>query len=276
MDHRSEPEPSVVQIAGADPAAMAEAARVNAERGAQVIDINLGCPAKKVCNRLAGSALLRDEPLVRRILTAVVSAVEVPVTVKMRTGWDASHRNGVRIAQVAEQVGVAAVAVHGRTREDRFTGSAEFDTVSEIKQRISIPVIANGDIRTPEQAKAVLDYTGCDGVMIGRAAQGRPWIFRQNQLFSWPRATHLPAPEPTMVGQILLRHLESLHHFYGPAHGVRVARKNTSSGIARATRAAPTSGTRSAASRRRRLRFCKSPTVTFAGLGDAPGRLLAA
>src|ERR1700743_1860662 len=179
MDHAGEPDPVSVQIAGYDPGMLADAARYNADQGAQIVDINMGCPAKKVCNVYAGSALLQDEPLVGRILAAVVGAVDVPVTLKIRTGWNRENRNGVRIAQIAEDSGIAALAVHGRTRADLYEGDAEYDTIAAIKQSVTIPVLANGDIETPQRAKAVLEYTKCDGLLIGRAAQGRPWIFRE-------------------------------------------------------------------------------------------------
>ena len=180
MDHVGEPAPVSVQIAGHDPAMLAESARYNVAHGAQLIDINMGCPAKKVCNVWAGSALLQDEALVARIVTAVVNAVDVPVTLKIRTGWNRDHRNGVRIARIAEDAGIAALAVHGRTRADLYAGEAEYDTIAAIKQAVSIPVFANGDVDTPQKAKAVLDRTRCDGLLIGRAAQGRPWIDRKS------------------------------------------------------------------------------------------------
>ena len=224
-NHEGETEPKSVQIAGADPAMMAEAARHNVDRGAQIIDINMGCPAKKVCNVMAGSALLRHEDLVARILEAVVGAVSVPVTLKIRTGWDRANRNGVRIAQIAEQAGIAALAVHGRTRADGYRGEAEYDTIREIKQAVSIPVIANGDITTPEKAKFVLEYTGADAVMIGRAAQGRPWIFREIDHYL---RTGEQWPEPSLeeIRDILIGHLHNLYAFYGEETGVRVARKH--------------------------------------------------
>ncbi len=225
MDHRGETEPRVVQIAGADPSMMAEAARANVDGGAQIVDINLGCPAKKVCNRLAGSALLRDEPLVARLLSAVVEAVDVPVTLKIRTGWDPVHRNGVNVARIAEETGIAALAVHGRTRADGFSGNAEYQTMAEIKSRVAIPVIANGDIDSPEKAQSVLKATGCDAVMIGRAAQGRPWIFREIAHFL-RTGEHLPAVSPAAVRDIIIGHLRALHAFYGADHGVRIARKH--------------------------------------------------
>lgn len=225
MDHRGEEEPRVVQIAGADPAMMAEAARANVDGGAQIVDINLGCPAKKVCNRLAGSALLRDEPLVGRLLSAVVEAVDVPVTLKIRTGWDTVHRNGVRVAKIAEDTGIAALAVHGRTRADGFSGSAEYCTMAEIKSRVAIPVIANGDIDSAEKAQCVLTTTGCDAVMIGRGALGRPWIFQEIAHFL-RTGEHLPPISAAAVHDIILGHIRALHEFYGADHGVRIARKH--------------------------------------------------
>ncbi len=226
-DHRGEPAPKSVQIAGADPAMMAEAARHNAGQGAQIIDINMGCPAKKVCNVMAGSALLRDEALVGRILEAVVAAVEVPVTLKIRTGWDRDHRNAVTIARIAEDCGIQALAIHGRTRADGYRGEAEYDTIAEVKAAVGIPVIANGDITTPEKARFVLDYTGADAVMIGRAAQGRPWIFREIAHYL-ATGERLPPPGPDEVRRILLGHLHNLYEFYGAHTGVRVARKHIS------------------------------------------------
>ena len=226
-NHDGESEPKSVQIVGADPAMLAEAARYNVANGAQIIDINMGCPAKKVCNVMAGSALLRDESLVARILESVVQAVDVPVTLKIRTGWDSSSRNGVAIAQLAENCGVQLLSVHGRTRADAFTGEAEYDTIRDIKQAVSIPVVANGDIGTPEKARDVLAHSGADGVMIGRAAQGRPWIFREIEHFLATGAK-LPEPGPLEVREILLGHLENLYEFYGTGLGVRVARKHIS------------------------------------------------
>jgi tRNA-dihydrouridine synthase B len=226
-NHDGEPEPKSVQIVGSNPDMMAEAARFNVARGAQIIDINMGCPAKKVCNVMAGSALLRDEPLVEKILRAVVGAASVPVTLKIRTGWDRSHRNGVAIARLAEDCGVQALSVHGRTRADAFTGEAEYDTIGAIKAAVSIPVLANGDIDTPAKAAAVLAHTGADGVMIGRAAQGRPWIFREIHHYL-TTGTCLPEPAPAEIRDILLGHLQNLHGFYGEALGVRVARKHIS------------------------------------------------
>jgi tRNA-dihydrouridine synthase B len=224
-DHAGEVEPICVQIAGADPAMLAEAARYNAGLGAQVIDINMGCPAKKVCNVLAGSALLRDEPLVGRILDAVVGAVSVPVTLKIRTGWDPQQRNAVRVARIAQSAGIRLLAVHGRTRACGFAGSAEYDTIAAVKAQVSIPVVANGDIDSPEKAHAVLVQTGADAVMIGRAAQGRPWIFREIQHFL-RTGERLPPPETAEIGAHLRAHLEALHAFYGDECGVRVARKH--------------------------------------------------
>jgi tRNA-dihydrouridine synthase B len=224
-DHAGEPEPKSVQIVGADPAMLAEAARVNVANGAQIIDINMGCPAKKICNVMAGSALLRDETLVARILESVVRAVDVPVTLKIRTGWDRSARNGVAIARLAEHCGVQALSVHGRTRADAFMGEAEYDTIRDIKQAVTIPVIANGDIDSPEKARRVLAHTGADGLMIGRAAQGRPWIFREVGHFL-ATGEKLPEPAALEVRDILLGHLDNLYSFYGTSLGVRVARKH--------------------------------------------------
>ncbi len=226
-NHDGETEPKSVQIAGADPAMMAEAARYNVANGAQIIDINMGCPAKKVCNVMAGSALLQDEPLVARILNAVVKAVDVPVTLKIRTGWDRTHKNGVAVARLAEACGVQALAVHGRTRADAYQGEAEYDTIAAIKAAIDIPVIANGDIDSPEKAKQVLDATGADALMIGRAAQGRPWIFREIEHYLRTGAK-LPEPTPREIRATLLGHLENLYQFYGPQLGVRIARKHIS------------------------------------------------
>ena len=225
MDHVGEPDPVSVQIAGYDPAMLAEAARYNVAHGAQLIDINMGCPAKKVCNVWSGSALLQDEALVARIVAAVVKAVEVPVTLKIRTGWDRAHRNGVAIARIAEDAGIAALAVHGRTRADLYLGEAEYDTIAAIKAAIRIPVFANGDIDSPAKAKFVLDRTGADAVMIGRAAQGRPWIFREVAHFLATGET-LAEPSPREVRDILLGHLDDLYAFYGEPQGVRIARKH--------------------------------------------------
>jgi tRNA-dihydrouridine synthase B len=224
-DHSGEAEPICVQIAGADPGMLADAARYNVGLGAQVIDINMGCPAKKVCNVLAGSALLRDEQLVGRILDAVVGAVEVPVTLKIRTGWDPRQRNAVRVARIAQSAGIRLLAVHGRTRACGFTGSAEYDTIAAVKDEVSIPVVANGDIDSPEKARAVLAKTGADALMIGRAAQGRPWIFREIHHFL-RTGERLPPPETAEIGALLRAHLQELHALYGEECGVRVARKH--------------------------------------------------
>ena len=225
MDHSGEPEPVSVQIAGYDPAMLAEAARYNADQGAQIIDINMGCPAKKVCNVYAGSALLQDEPLVARILAAVVAAVDIPVTLKIRTGWNRDNRNGVRIAKIAQDSGIAALAVHGRTRADAYEGEAEYETIAAIKHAVSIPVWANGDIDSPQKAKLVLARTHCDGLLIGRAAQGRPWIFREIAHYLTTGEV-LEPPSADEVCAILCGHLEALYAFYGELAGVRIARKH--------------------------------------------------
>jgi tRNA-dihydrouridine synthase B len=225
LEHGGEVGPVSVQIAGADPAMMAEAARVNAAEGAQIIDINMGCPAKKVCNVAAGSALLSDEPLVGRILDAVVGAVDVPVTLKIRTGPSPERRNALRIARIAEAAGVQLLAVHGRSRACGFRGEAEFDTVAEVKAGVRIPVIANGDIGTPEEARRVLDYTGADGIMIGRAAHGRPWIFREFLSFL-NDGTRLAPPAVMEMRAVALEHLEGIYSLYGEELGVRIARKH--------------------------------------------------
>ncbi|MBZ5487981.1 tRNA dihydrouridine synthase DusB [Halomonas aquamarina] len=225
MDHRGEPGPRVVQIAGGDAEMLAQAARLNAELGAQIIDINMGCPAKKVCNKAAGSALLRDEALVAEILDAVVKAVDVPVTLKIRTGWCADSNNGVRIAKLAEAAGIQALAVHGRHREQRYTGWAEYDTIAEIKSRLSIPVIANGDITSPEKAAEVLRHTRADAVMIGRGAQGNPWIFKQITHFL-EHGEQLALPSLEERRRVLAEHVAALHAFYGDTMGVRIARKH--------------------------------------------------
>lgn len=226
-NHEGEVEPRSVQIVGADPVLMAEAARYNVDHGADVIDINMGCPAKKVCSVFAGSALLQDEPLVARILESVVKAVAVPVTLKIRTGWDTTHRNGIAIARLAESAGVRALSVHGRTRACGFSGEAEYETIRAIKAAVAIPVIANGDIDSPEKARAVLDYTGADGIMIGRAAQGRPWIFREIEHY-FATGRRLPPPPLVEVRDTLLEHLDNLYGFYGRELGTRVARKHIS------------------------------------------------
>jgi tRNA-dihydrouridine synthase B len=225
MNHDGEREPRVVQLTGADPGALAQAARANVTLGAQIIDLNMGCPAKKVCGRLCGSALLSDEPLVARILDAVVRAVDVPVTLKIRTGWDREHRNGVNIACIAEGCGVAALAVHGRTRADFYEGTAEYHTIRHIKARVRIPVFANGDIDTPQKAREVLDFTGADGVMIGRASHGAPWIFRAVNAHLH-EGIETPTLQRTELRDIILAHLDSLYSFYGEESGVRIARKH--------------------------------------------------
>jgi tRNA-dihydrouridine synthase B len=225
MDHSGEAEPRIVQIAGGDPQMMAEAARRNADAGAQIIDINMGCPAKKVCNKAAGSALMKDEPLVRHILHAVVKAVDIPVTLKMRTGWDASNRNAIAIARMAEDIGIQALAIHGRTRACGYQGIAEYDTIRAIKQSVAIPIFANGDIDSPLKAKLVLDLTGADGLMVGRSAQGRPWIFRQINAYL-NDGSICDEPSILEVRDIMLAHLRDLHAFYGDEAGVRVARKH--------------------------------------------------
>jgi len=226
-DHDGEHEPRSVQIVGADPAQMADAARFNVEHGAQIIDINMGCPAKKVCNTQAGSALLADEFLVARILTAVTAAVDVPVTLKIRTGVTPERKNGVAIARIAADHGIAAIAVHGRTRACAFRGDAEYGTVAAIKATVDIPVIANGDVRTPRDAQKVLARSGADALMIGRAAQGNPWIFREIEYFL-RTGEMLPPPDIGEVGATLVEHLHALHEFYGPHLGVRIARKHLS------------------------------------------------
>ena len=226
-NHEGEVDPISVQIAGADPAMMAEAAKHNVDNGAQIIDINMGCPAKKICNVMAGSALLKDEPLVYQILKAVVGAVDVPVTLKIRTGWDKDNRNAIAIARMAEDIGVQALAMHGRTRACAYKGDAEYDTIAAVKQAINIPLIANGDITTPEKAKYVLDYTGADAVMIGRAAQGKPWIFREIEHYL-TTGTHMLPPTVEEIHTVMLEHLHDLYVFYGELTGMRVARKHIS------------------------------------------------
>jgi tRNA-dihydrouridine synthase B len=225
LNHTGEQEPRSVQIAGSEPEMMANAARMNVERGAQIIDINMGCPAKKVCKKAAGSALLADEALVKDILSAVVNAVDVPVTLKIRTGTTPEQRNGIAIAQLAEDAGISALAVHGRTRACKFQGAVEYDTIAAIKAAIGIPVFANGDINNAQQARDVLEYTGADGVMIGRAAQGKPWIFQQINHFL-EHGELLPEPGRQQIKTILLQHLHALHAFYGEFMGVQIARKH--------------------------------------------------
>jgi len=226
-NHEGEVDPISVQIVGADPAMLAAAARYNVDQGAQIIDINMGCPAKKICNVFAGSALMQDETLVARILDSVVGAVPVPVTLKIRTGWDRAHRNALRVARIAEEQGIRAIAIHGRTRACGFSGEAEYDTIAAVKANVSIPVIANGDIRTPEKAREVLRHTRADAIMIGRAAQGRPWIFREIAHYL-ETGEKLPPPETSEIHRVLVQHLHALYQFYGEHSGVRVARKHIS------------------------------------------------
>ena len=226
-NHEGEVEPKVVQIAGADPEMMAEAAKYNADKGADIIDINMGCPAKKICNVYAGSALLQNEPLVARIVDAVVNAVDIPVTLKIRTGWNKDNRNALAIARIAQEHGIQSLAMHGRTRACMYTGDAEYDTIRAVKQSVSIPVVANGDIDTPEKAKHVLEYTGADAIMIGRAAQGRPWIFREIDHYL-QTGTKLAPPTVAEIREVLVGHLHDLYAFYGYERGTRVARKHIS------------------------------------------------
>lgn len=225
INHEGEMEPKAVQIAGADPAMLADCARFNVDRGAQIIDINMGCPVKKVCNSWCGSALLQDEKLVGEILDAVVRAVDVPVTLKFRTGWDRLHKNALRIAGIAQASGVAMLTLHGRTRADGYGGAAEYDTIAAVKAAVSIPVVANGDIATPEKVKFVLDATGADAVMIGRAAQGRPWIFREIEFFL-RTGQYLPPPMIAEARLLMNEHLQAHYAFYGDFLGVRTARKH--------------------------------------------------
>ncbi len=225
LDHLGEKKPRAVQIAGADPQMMAQAAQSCVANGAEIIDINMGCPAKKVCNKAAGSALLKDEGLVADILSAVTRSVNVPVTLKIRTGWSTNTRNALSIATIAQDCGIQALTIHGRTRECRFADTVEYDTIAVVKQAISIPVIANGDIKNPKHAEYVLDYTAADAIMVGRAAFGKPWIFSD---ISYYLATGNRLPQPTLgeVKQIILGHLKAIHHFYGDILGVRIARKH--------------------------------------------------
>ncbi len=225
ITHQDEPSPKIIQIAGGDPEMLAETAKLNVQRGAEIIDINMGCPAKKVCNKLAGSALMKDEKLVEDILNAVVSSVDVPVTLKIRTGWDHQHKNALIIAKIAEDAGIQSLAIHGRTRDQKYTGCAEYDTIALIKQNINIPVIANGDIDSPETAKKVLEYTKADGLMIGRSAQGNPWIFEQiDQYLTTNKCAD--KPEINIIKTTLINHVKSLHKFYGEFMGLRIARKH--------------------------------------------------
>jgi tRNA-dihydrouridine synthase B len=224
-NHEGEMEPKAVQIAGADPKMLAECAKYNVDKGAQIIDINMGCPVKKVCNAWCGSALLQDEKLVGEILDAVVAAVDVPVTLKFRTGWDRANKNALQIARIAESAGIAMLTLHGRTRADGYKGDAEYETIAAVKAQAGIPVVANGDITTPEKAKYVLEVTGADAIMIGRAAQGRPWIFREIDHYL-KTDTYLPAPLVSEVKALLDRHLREHYAFYGEFMGVRTARKH--------------------------------------------------
>ena len=226
-NHEGEVDPISVQIVGADPKMLAQAARYNVDNGAQIIDINMGCPAKKICNVMAGSALMQNEKLVAEILEAVVEAVDVPVTLKIRTGWNKENRNAVNIARIAEASGIQALAIHGRTRACAYTGDAEYDTIRAVKAEVNIPIIANGDITTPEKAKFVLEHTGVDAVMIGRAAQGRPWLFREIAHYL-ETGTHLLSPHVDEIQHILVEHMHDLYDFYGEYTGLRVARKHIS------------------------------------------------
>jgi len=225
LDHEGEAAPISVQIAGGDAEMLALSARLNADQGAEIIDINMGCPAKKVCNKVAGSALMKNEKLVGEILDSVVSAVSIPVTLKIRTGWDVENRNALTIAKMAEAAGIQALAIHGRTRACGYKGEAEYDTIKQVKESVSIPVFANGDITSPEKAKFVLDYTGADGLLIGRAAQGKPWIFEEIEHFL-TTGSHMPERKLNEQQNILLRHVSALHEFYGEVMGVRIARKH--------------------------------------------------
>jgi tRNA-dihydrouridine synthase B len=263
-NHDGEAEPVSVQIAGADPQMMAEAARYNVGEGAQIIDINMGCPAKKVCNAMAGSALLRDEALVGRILESVVRAVEVPVTLKFRTGWDANNRNALAVARIAEQSGIRLLSLHGRTRACGFSGRAEYDTIREVKQASRLPVIANGDITTPEKAKQVLHHTGADGLMIGRAAQGRPWIFREIAHYL-ATGRSMSAPLVEEIRAVLISHLHDLYGFYGRERGVKVARKHISW---------YSKGLASSAEFRHRMNRLETCEDQLAAVGDFFGRLV--
>src|SRR5512135_114987 len=226
-NHEGEVDPISVQIVGADPNMLAQAARYNVDNGAQIIHINMGCPAKKICNVMAGSALMQNEKLVGEILEAVVGAVDVPVTLKTRTGWDKSNRNAARIARIAEDSGIQALAIHGRTRACAYTGEAEYDTIRAVKAEVRIPIIANGDITSPEKAKHVLEHTGADAVMIGRAAQGRPWLFREIAHYL-NTGTHLLSPQVGEIQNVLIAHMTDLYDFYGELTGLRVARKHIS------------------------------------------------
>jgi tRNA-dihydrouridine synthase B len=257
-NHEGEADPISVQIVGADPGMLAQAARYNVDRGAQIIDINMGCPAKKICNVMAGSALLQNEPLVARLLEAVVGAVDVPVTLKIRTGWDKQNRNAIRIARIAEASGIQALAIHGRTRACAYTGDAEYDTIAAVKSSVNIPIIANGDITTPEKARHVLQYSGADAVMIGRAAQGRPWLFREIEHFL-RTGEHLPPPEVGEIHRVLVAHVHDLYDFYGEHTGLRVARKHISW---------YTKGLAGSAHFRHRMNQLESPAGQLAAVGE--------
>ncbi len=224
-NHDGEMEPKAVQIAGADPAILAACAKFNVDRGAQIIDINMGCPVKKVCNSWCGSALLQNERLVGDILDAVVAAVDVPVTLKFRTGWNRENKNALKIARMAEQAGIAMLTLHGRTRADGYSGEAEYETIAAVKAAVSIPVVANGDITSPEKAKHVLQVTGADAIMIGRAAQGRPWIFREIDHYL-RTGEYLPSPLISEVRALMSEHLQAHYAFYGEYMGLRTARKH--------------------------------------------------
>ncbi len=225
LDHEGEAAPISVQIVGTNPQKMADAARINVDHGARIIDINMGCPAKKVCKVAAGSALMRDQELVRYILETVVDAVDVPVSLKIRTGWDMQNRNAVEIARIAEAAGVQSLAVHGRTRACGYGGEAEYETITAVKQNVAIPVLANGDINSPQKAALVLEETRADGIMIGRAAQGRPWIFQEIAHYL-KTGEQMPEPDPAWIQDLLLEHLDELYAFYGGRHGVQIARKH--------------------------------------------------
>ncbi|MGC2049009.1 MAG: tRNA dihydrouridine synthase DusB [Gallionella sp.] len=257
-NHEGEVDPISVQIVGAEPGMLAQAAKYNVDHGAQIIDINMGCPARKICNVMAGSALLQDEPLVARLLEAVVGAVDVPVTLKIRTGWDKQNRNAIRIARIAEASGIQALAIHGRTRACAYTGEAEYDTIAAVKTSVNIPIIANGDITTPEKASHVLKYSGADAVMIGRAAQGRPWLFRETEHFL-KTGLHLPAPEVDEIHRVLLGHVHELYDFYGEHTGLRVARKHISW---------YTKGLAGSAHFRHRMNQLESPAGQLAAVGE--------
>jgi tRNA-dihydrouridine synthase B len=257
-NHEGETGPVSVQIVGADAKMLAQAAQYNVDRGAQIIDINMGCPAKKICNVMAGSALLQNEPLVAQLLEAVVGAVNVPVTLKIRTGWDKQNRNAIRIARIAEDSGIQALAIHGRTRACAYTGEAEYDTIAEVKAGVNIPIIANGDIDTPEKARYVLQHTGADAVMIGRAAQGRPWLFREIDHFL-KTGVHLPAPQAGEIQRILHDHIQDLYGLYGEHAGLRVARKHISW---------YTKGLAGSAQFRYRMNQLESPAAQLAAVDD--------